>query len=217
MFDLLFSLQFVWISSCIIALSILIGFLCAYLQSHLLQLTAGVWLVEHIYCPLAKTLILMCMTLLLFPLMVKGVGYTQVSELFVDTSYLTNMMNILFVSGLLFTFFPLLSHPAVAMSGLGCIATAILLYSYYNPAPQQDFSFLPDIQDSLKILILIIASYWANRWVIDQISTYIDNRYIVTGSKALVSDISYLILQIPIMLAYAHSLHRQFESGVGSI
>ncbi len=212
MLDIFFSLQFVWISCLIIALSIAIGFFCVYLHSQLLQLPAGEWLVEHIYCPVTKTLILMCMTLLLFPLLVEGVAYSQVMDLFVSREYITNMLNILMVSGLIFTFFPLLNHPAVSMPLLGCIAIAILLNSYFNLATQQDINFLPDAASFWKILILIIASYWANRWIIEQVSSYIDHRFIVSGSRTMVSDISYLILQIPVMLAYAHSLVNRYSA-----
>jgi hypothetical protein len=212
MLDIFFSLQFIWISCLIVALSIAIGFFCAYLHSHLLQVTAGEWLVEHIYCPITKTLILMCMTLLLFPLIVEGANYQQVMGLFVERQYLTNMMNILMVSGLIFSFFPLLSHPALAMPVLGCIATAILLNSYFALTAEQVVNFIPDLHTLMKILALIIATYWANRWIIDKVSSYIDDRYIVTGSKTMVSDVSYLILQIPVMLAYAQSLINEYES-----
>jgi hypothetical protein len=217
MLDIFFSLQFIWISCLIIGLSIVIGFFCAYLHSHLLQVTAGEWLVEHIYCPITKTIILMCMTLLLFPLIVKGSDYQQVMDLFVERQYLTNMMNILMVSGLIFSFFPLLNHPAVAMPVLGCIATAILLNSYFTLTPDQVVSFIPDLSNLFKILILITLTYWLNRWIIDKVSTYIDQRFIVSGSKTMVSDVSYLILQIPVMLAYAQSLIKQYENATASL
>ncbi len=217
MLDIFFSLQFIWISCLIVTLSIVIGFFCAYLHSHLLQVTAGEWLVEHIYCPITKTLILMCMTLLLFPLIVEGANYQQVMDLFVERQYLTNMMNILMVSGLFFSFFPLLNHPAVAMPVLGCIATAILLNSYFTLTPEQVVSFIPDLHNLMKILALIILSYWANRWIIDKVSSYIDHRYIVTGSKTMVTDVSYLILQIPVMLAYAQSLINEYQRAITSL
>ncbi len=217
MLDIFFSLQFIWICCLIAALSIAIGFFCAYLHSHLLQVSAGEWLVEHIYCPITKTLILMCMTLLLFPLIVETADYQQVMDLFVERQYLTNMMNILMVSGLIFTFFPLLNHPAVAMPVLGCIATAILLNSYFTLSSEQVVSFVPGFRNLLKILVLITLSYWANRWIIDRVSSYIDHRYMVTGSKTMVSDVSYLILQIPVMLAYAQSLINEYESVTASL
>lgn len=212
MLDIFFSLQFILISCLIIALSIVIGFFCAYLHNHLLQVAAGEWLVEHIYCPITKTLILMCMTLLLFPLIVEDVNYQQVMDLFVERQYLTNMMNILMISGLVFSFFPLLNHPALAMPVLGCIATAILLNSHFTLTPEQTVSFIPDLHNLMKILALIILTYWANRWIIDKVSSYIDHRYIVSGSKTMVSDVSYLILQIPVMLAYAQSLINEYET-----
>jgi hypothetical protein len=131
--------------------------------------------------------------------------------LFVDRQYLTNMMNILLVSGLIFSFFPLLNHPALAMPILGCIATAILLNSYFNLTSEMAVSFIPDSGNLLKLLALIIITFWANRWIIDKVSSYIDQRYIVSGSKTMVADVSYLILQIPVILAYAQSLINEFK------
>lgn len=215
MLDILFSFQFIWISFVIVLLSILVGYLCARLHSQLLQAVAGEWLVEHIYCPIARILILMCMTLLLFPLMAPETDYQQVVELFLKREYLTNMMNILFVTGLLIAFFPLLNHPAFAMPLLGSIATAILFHSYISLTQQQDISYLPDLRSALKIIAIIMVIYWINRWLVEQVSTYIDHRFIVSGSRTMVMDICYMILQIPVMLAYAGSLLQQIDIAAG--
>jgi hypothetical protein len=98
------------------------------------------------------------------------------------------------------------------MPVLSCIATAILLNSYFTLPADQAVSFIPDLRSLFKIFSLIILTYWANRWIIDKVSTYIDQRYIVSGSKTMVSDVSYLILQIPVMLAYAQSLINDYET-----
>jgi len=209
MLDILFSFQFVWIALIIILLSTGVAILCVYLHAHLLQVIAGTWLTDHIYCPVVKTMILVIMTLLLFPLMVQQADYSQVFNVFVEREYLTQMLNILFVSGLLISFIPLLQHPAMAMPLLGCIATAILFNSYFSVRLPQEVALLPDFTALLKILLLMFAIYWLNRWIIDQFSSYIDHRFIITGSRELVADIAYLILQIPVMLAYAHSLNLQ--------
>ena len=206
MFDIFFSLQFAWISMFIFALSIGVAFLCARLHQQLLQVFAGEWLVQHIYCPLLRILVLVAMTLLLFPTMVSTTSYSDLTGLFMDQAYLTNMVNILMVTGLLITFLPLLNHPAVAFPTMGCIATAILFNRYFNPTGTENFSLLPLPGQAVKILVITIVVYWLGRWMIQHLSTYFDRRYIVSGSKVVVTDIVYMVMQIPVMLSYAQGL-----------
>ena len=209
MFDILFSLQFVWITLVIVILSVAAAFVCAHLHHHLLQAFAGEWLTQHIYCPLIRICILVCMTLLLFPMMVSSASYGEMAALFTDQAYLTRMVNTLMVSGLLLTFFPLLQHPALSMPIMGVIATAILFHRFYNNLLPGSLTLVPAAGDGIKILVLMIGVYWVGRWLIEQLSTYVDHRFIVTGSRLVITDIVYLILQIPIMLAYANSLLTQ--------
>ena len=212
MFDILFSLQFVWITLLIVALSVAAAFVCARLHHHLMQAFAGEWLTQHIYCPLIRICILVCMTLLLFPMMVESASYRDMAGLFTDQAYLTRMVNILMVSGLLLTFFPLLQHPALSLPIMGIIATAILFHRFFHDLLTETFTVLPAVGDGIKILLLLIGIYWLGRWLIGQLSTYVDHRFIITGSRVVITDIVYLILQIPIMLAYANSLLQQITT-----
>ena len=206
MFDIVFSLQFVWITLLIGVLSVAAAFLCVRLHNHLMQAFAGEWLTQHIYCPLIRICILVCMTLLLFPMMVPSASYAEMAALFTDQSYLTRMVNILMVTGLLLTFFPLLQLPALSLPIMGLVATAILIDRVYADLLTDVFTLFPTAGDAIKILALMIGVYWVGRWLIEQLSTYVDHRFIVTGSRLVITDIVYLILQIPIMLAYANSL-----------
>lgn len=206
MLDPLLSLHFIAITLIIIVLSIAVALSCAFLHRQLLQVIAGEWLHEHVYCPTARTAILVIMTLMLFPLMVEGVGYDQVSSLFISREYLTNMLNILLVSGLAITFLPLLNHPAFAMPLLGCIATAILFQHYFTLFAGKEPVWIPGVAAMIKIVILVAVLYWLGNALIDHLATYLDHRFLVTGSKEIVTDIVYLILQIPVMLAYAAGL-----------
>jgi hypothetical protein len=181
------------------------AYLCARLHQHLLQAIAGQWLVEHVYCPLARMLVLAATTLLLFPAMV-SVDYSEIGPLFADRQYLTDMVNILMVSGLLISFFPLINHPGIGLPLLGCIATAILIKRWGDVHSITGFSLMPGTSTVIKLLLLIGVAFIAGRWLINQLSVHIDQTYMVTGSRVIVTDVVYLIVQIPVILAYAHAL-----------
>ncbi len=209
MLDIFFSLQFIGISLVIILLSIALAFGCARLQQQLQHMALADWLFEHIYCPVGKVLVLIVMAFLLFPMILPDSNYRSLLGLFQQQDFLINMVNILFVSSLLVSFLPGLRHPALAMPLLGIIAFAIFfLHQAVLPAGL-DVSWMPGIPVILKLGALVFGCYLLCNWLNLQISQWIDYRFIVDGSIELVSDINYLIFQIPIVLAYGHSLAAQ--------
>ena len=210
MFDILFSLHFVWISLTIILLSTALAFLCAFLHKQLLYIATGEWLMEHIYCPVAKLFILIIMAFTLMPLIINTISYEDLLMLFKKKDFLINMLNILFVSSLILTFLPLLNHPAIAMPLLGCMAIALFSSHAMTLSNGQEIQWLPSLVDISKLLLLMLVGYWICRWLTQHLSLWIDFNYNVTGSKALVSDSSHLIFQIPVMLAYGNSLIPQW-------
>ena len=209
MFEPLFSLQFIAIAVLVIALSIGFAFFCALVQKHLLYVTAGEWLLEHVYCPLTRVLLLMFMAMLIFPLIVRQVSYGELMQLLSSTDFLINMLNILFVASLLLYFLPLLSHPALAMPILGCIAIGLIFLHQIALPRAIQIAWWPAMPELIRILVLMVASYLFTRWSTHHISMWLDYRFNVTGSRHLVQDIHYLILQMPILLAYGHSLNLQ--------
>lgn len=211
MIDILFSFQFIGIVILVLLLSIALAFLCAQLHKQLLYIALGEWLMEHIYCPLARVLLLMLMAFLLYPLIVVTATYSELFNLFFEHDFIVSMLNILFLSSLAFSFAPVFSHPAVAMPVLGCIATGILFLHHRLIPAGLDITWLPASGASVKLLILIILCYLACRWLNEHVSEWIDHHYIVTGSKSLVSDINYLIFQMPVVLAYGAILQTQLS------
>jgi hypothetical protein len=209
MFELLLSFQFVGICLLIIALSTALAYACILLHKQLLYIAAAEWLMEHVYCPMARVLLLMLMAFLLFPMIFIDINYAQLGKLFLQYSFLINMLNILFFSSLLFTFVPLLRHTAIAMPVLGCIATGLLFLHQYAIPAQLDFNWLPGASAAGNILLLMILTHLISRWLNNRVSEWIDLRYIVTGSKALIRDINHLIFQIPVVLAYGKGLTLQ--------
>lgn len=209
MLDILFSLQFVWIAVLIIALSVLLALFCAYLLKQLLSIALGEWLLEHVYCPLTKVILLMFMAFLLFPLIEISTTYSDLVNLFMKYEFVMNMLNILFVTSLLVSFLPGLNHPALALPMLSCIAIGLIFLHQIAIPFLPDINWIPPLSASVKIVVLIVISYILTRWLSIQISSWVDYRFNITGSKILVTDISYLILQMPILLAYGHSLQTQ--------
>ena len=206
MFDILFSFNFVWIALVIIVLSIALAFACAFLHRHFQYVSVAEWLTEHVYCPLGRVLLLVLMVFLLYPLMIPGSDYAQLWALFSRPPFQINMINILFVAGLLFSFLPIVSHPAVGMPLLGCIATALFFKHQYAMPNQVDFTGFPAPLGLVKIAVLILIAYWLTRWLNRALSQWVDLKFMVSDSENLISDINYLIFQMPIVLAYGQAL-----------
>ena len=209
MLNSLFSLQFVWIALLITILSILLALLCAFLLNLLLTFAPGEWLLEHAYCPLAKALLLLFMAFLLFPLIVKSSSYSELAGLFMQADSVINMLNILFVSSLLLSFLPGLSHPALALPLLGCISIGLIFMHQVAIPLLPEVSWIPSFAASFGIVALIVLSHLLTRWLTPRISGWADYHFNIADSKTLISDINYLILQMPILLAYGHSLQSQ--------
>jgi len=209
MFDILFSFNFIWIAALIIVFATATAYFCLFLHRHLLYIPAAEWLTEHIYCPIIRVFLLILMAFLLFPLIIENTSYSQLFQLFYQPDFLINMVNILFLSSLIFSFIGILNHSAVAMPILSCIATG-LFYQHQVAIPAHvEFSWLTGGSVFGKILLWMILIYMSSRWLSETISEWIDLRFMVTDSKNLISDINYLVLQMPIVLLYGHSLVLQ--------
>ncbi len=209
MFDILFSFNFVWIAALIIVLATAIAYFCLFLHRHLLYIPAAEWLTEHIYCPIIRVFLLILMAFLLFPLMFENISYSQLFQLFFQPNFLINMINILFLSSLIFSFIAILNHSAVAMPILSCIATGLFFQHQLAIPAQLEFSWITSGSVFGKILLWMILTYMLSSWLSETISEWIDLRFMVTDSKNLITDINYFVLQIPIVLVYGQSLVLQ--------
>ena len=84
MLDILLSLHFLWIVITIIVLSTLMAYACVWLHKQLLYIASGEWLTDHIYCPLAKVLLLMAFAFLFYPLIYNSASYSDILMLFLN-------------------------------------------------------------------------------------------------------------------------------------
>ncbi len=212
MFDFQFSFQFIFLTFFIILLSTGLALFCAWLNKKLHHINLGHWLMEHVYCPLGKTVILIIIMLLLFPVIDMRLNYNQLLTQLYEHNFLSSMTNILFVSGLILSFVPVLSHPAITMPLLGCITTGLVFAHLYRIPAHIDISWIPEGETLLKIIIIIMITYFICRWLNENISLWVNQKFNVSGSSGLVSDINYLIFQIPVVLAYATTLLSQLQT-----
>lgn len=209
MLNSVFSFHFIGISVVLIAMSIGLAYLCALLQKELHYITAGEWLLEHVYCPVARVLMLIFMVYLLMPMMLQHQTYSGLFELFFKPDFLISMVNLLFLSSLIFTFIPGINHPALSLPILGCMSTALFFEHSVMLPEEVEFDWLPALDEVFKLFILAIVIYLLTRWLNDKLSEWADHRFLITGSKELISDINFLIFQIPIILAFGQGLALQ--------
>jgi hypothetical protein len=214
MLEILFSFQFAWITVVVTGLCILFALLCTYLQKQLLTIEIGDWLLEHIYCPLAKVILLMFMAFLLFPAIVDSTGYRDLIHLFTQWDFVISMLNILFIGSLLLTFLPAINHPAIAMPLLGCIAIGLIFLHQLVIPHESEVEWIPAFTVSVRIVLLIVFGFLVIRWMTHHLRLWLDYHFNISGNKALVMDTLYLIFQLPVLLAYGHSLHTQLMVNV---
>ncbi len=206
MFDILFSFSFIWIALVIAVLSLALSYFCFFLQHHFQAVILAEWLSEHVYCPLLRVFLIMVMAFLLYPLMMPDSDYEQLAGLFLEHKFLVNMLNILFLASLLFSFLPLLSHPAIGLPLLSCIATGIFFKHQYALPHGLEFHAIPSPLIAVKIIALMLLSYWITGWMNRRIAQWLDLKLMLSDSENLVADINYLIFQMPIVLAYGQGL-----------
>jgi len=206
MFDILLSFSFIWIALVIILFSFGLAYLCFFLQQHFLYVAVAEWLTEHIYCPLLRVMLIMLMAFLLYPLMIPASNYDQLASLFSEHGFLINMLNLLFLASLLFSFLPLVSHPAIGLPLLSCIATGIFFKHQYAIPHGLEFDGWLAPLIALKIIALMLLSYWITGWLNRKIANWVDFRFMLRDSENLIADINYLVFQLPIVLAYGQGL-----------
>ena len=115
------------------------------------------------------------------------------------------LINVLFFGGLALSFLPVVSHPVIALPVQSLLTVALVFHSQYaNTVAASDL--WPSVLTTLKILAYMSVAYFFTREVAVRLSRWVDRQLHVSGSLLLVSDAIYLLLQIPVILFYCHSL-----------
>ena len=183
--------------------------LCLWLLHQARDIDSSLWIVQHILCPVIRIILL---------LIVVGFTYASINDSVTSAVFwqmlnqgqFNDLLNILFLAGLLLSFLPLVNHPALALP-IQSILSLALLFHWHFAGTMESVSLFPSITTLLKILVYMLFAYFITRETSIRIARRIDQKLVISGSVRVVADAVYLVLQIPVMLVYCSFVKLQFH------
>ncbi len=182
--------------------------LCYYLIYQAREVATTRWVLEHVFCPLTRLLVLLIVTSLVYPAVDAASGSADFWRLLADSNQGRDLVNLLFFGGLALAFVPVINHPLFVLPLQSMLTIALVFHWQYIEA-EASISLFPSLLTLLKIFIYMLLAYFVTREASIRLSRWIDNRFTIEGSIRLVSDMIYLPLQIPVMLIYGGYLQAQ--------
>ena len=182
--------------------------LCFWLLHKAREVHTTVWILGHIVCPMIRILVLLSVVSLVYPAIDGQSSSIDFWKVLVQQEQFNDLLNILFVAGLMLAFIPVLNHPVLAMP-LQSILTIALVFSWQYADRIDDLSVLPSLATQLKIFAYMLLAYFVTRHSSVHLSRWLDHKYAINGSIRLVADATYLVLQVPVMLIYCSFLKIQ--------
>ena len=182
--------------------------LCFYLLRQVQDSPSTVWFVEHIACPLIRVLILLIVVSQVYPAIDDQSNSIDFWRGLGDSQKLRDIVNILFLAGLLLAFVPVLNHPMCALPLQGMLTIA-LVFDWQYGSQIASLSLLPSPTTLLKIAAWMALAWLLTRELSIPLAHRLDRALVVSGTIRLVSDALYMLLQIPVMLIYGAHLARQ--------
>ena len=182
--------------------------LCFWLLHKAHEVDSSVWILEHIVCPIIRIVVLLMVVSLIYPVIDEGSSTAEFWQVLRQQGQFNDLLNILFIAGLLMAFIPLLSHPVFALP-VQSVLTIAIVFDWQHSASGVAITLLPSAAVFAKIFVYMLLAYFVTRESSVLLSRLIDRHYAVDGSIRLVSDAIYLLLQIPVMLIYCGSLRAQ--------
>ena len=182
--------------------------LCFWLLARTSEVASTVWVMEHIACPIFKIIVLLIMVSLIYPVIDESSSSLDFWSALSQQGHFSDLLNILFLAGLLIAFIPVVNHPIFALP-LQSILTIALVFKWQYEATINSLTLFPSLATLVKIVVYMIFIYFITRESSIFLSRWIDQKLTIKGSIRLVSDAIYLVLQIPIMLMYCSSLKNQ--------
>lgn len=181
--------------------------LCFWLLHKAHEVDSSLWILEHIVCPIMRILVLLVIVSLVYPA-IDGHSTLDFWRVLGRNQQFNDLLNILFVAGLLLAFIPLVSHPVFALP-VQSMLTIALVFNWQYADAARPVELLPSLALVSKIFGYMLLAYLVTRESSIRISRGIDRRFALDGSIRLVSDSIYLVLQIPVMLMYGEFLKTQ--------
>jgi hypothetical protein len=182
--------------------------LCFYLLGKFRDSSAMLWFLEHIGCPLIRVMILLIVVSQVYPAIDGQSGSLEFWRILGSGQQFRNIVNILFIAGLLLAFLPVVGHPMCALP-LQSMLTIALVFDAQYAAQTASLSLLPSIGVLLKIAAWMLLAWILTRELSIPLAHRLDRALVVSGTIRLISDALYLLLQIPVMLIYGAYLARQ--------
>ena len=184
--------------------------LCFWLIYHAREVDSPVWILEHVVCPIIRIVVLLIVVAQIYPVIDVAADSVQFWKLLSQPGLFNDLINILFFAGLLLSFLPLVNHPVFALPIQSILTIAVVFNWQYGDAGYA-LQLVPSLATTLKIFAYMLLAYFVTRESSIVLSRWIDRRFALDGSIRLVSDATYLVLQIPVMLFYCSFLKQQIN------
>jgi hypothetical protein len=182
--------------------------LCVWLLHKAREVHSTVWILGYIVCPMIRILVLLSVVSLVYPAIDGQSSSTDFWRVLAQQGQINDLLNILFVAGLMLAFIPLLNHPVLAMPLQSILAIA-LVFSWQYADRIDSLQLFPSLATQLKIFAYMLLAYVTTRHSSIHLSRWLDHKYAINGSIRGVADAIYLVLQIPVMLIYCSFLKIQ--------
>jgi len=184
--------------------------LCFWLLYQAREVATTVWTLEHVLCPIVRIIVLLIVISQVYPALTNTSTELDFWSIVGQQGLFRDLLNILFVAGLLLAFIPVLNHPGFALP-LQSMLTIALVFNWQHQAATDSLQLFPSIATLLKIAAYMLLAYFATGELSVPVSRWFDRRLHIEGSIRLVSDAIYLMLQIPVMLIYGGFLKQQLS------
>lgn len=182
--------------------------LCFYLLYKVHEVEMSTWILEHVLCPLMRIVVLLIVVSQVYPVIDQSLGSLDFWRILAQQNQLRDMVNILFIAGLLLAFIPLVNHPLFALPLQGMFTIALVFHWQYIDTVATLVLF-PSLWTIVKIVLYMLLAWYATREFSGPLARLVDRQFNINGSIRLVSDSIYMVLQIPVMLIYCSFLKQQ--------
>lgn len=200
-------MNLLWVVAVTVISATLGSGLCLWLLHQTREIDSSLWIVQHILSPVIRIILLLIVVGLTYAA-INGDVTSAIFWQMLNQGQFNDLLNILFLAGLLLSFLPLVNHPVFALPIQSMFSLALLFHWQYAGSIES-VSLFPSITTLLKILVYMALAYFVTLETSIRVARWIDHKLVVSGSVRVVADAIYLVLQIPVMLVYCSFVKLQ--------
>lgn len=182
--------------------------LCFYLLYQAREVDSTLWILKHVICPIIRIFVLLIVVSQIYPALDENFSSLDFWHTLGQQHQFRDLINILFIAGLLLAFIPLLNHSVFALP-LQSMLTVALVFRWQHLESIASPILFPSIATILKIVAYMALAYFVTRELSIPLARWLDRKLVVEGSIRLVSDAVYMLLLIPVILIYCGFLKAQ--------